>query len=134
MTSDTPSDHDQKRKKWSPTMDCYFIKLMLEQKAQGNRIDGQFTKRAWSQMTNQFNAKFKVHMDKDHLRNRVKTFKKQYDSIKTLLNQSGFGWDSVRQMVIADDDVWDAYIKVCYLFKQVILYFTHDKYGPQKCK
>lgn len=133
MTSEAHSDDDQKRRKWNPVMDCYLIKLMLEQRTQGNRIDGQFTKRAWSQMTKQFNAKFEVHMDKDHLRNRVKAFKKQYDSIKRLLSQSGFGWDGVRQMIIADDNVWDEYIKVCDLFNQVIC-ILHDKYGPKECK
>ncbi|KAF9605183.1 hypothetical protein IFM89_014296, partial [Coptis chinensis] len=40
------------------------------------------------------------------------TSNKNYNCIKTLLSESGFGWDNEREMVYADHDhVWDDYIK-----------------------
>ncbi|CAL5375078.1 unnamed protein product [Camellia sinensis] len=36
---------------------------------------------------------------------------KHYKDINNLLNQSGFAWDERLQIIVADDDKWDAYIK-----------------------
>lgn len=36
--------------------------------------------------------------------------------VKTLREQSGFGWDEGRQIVTAPDDVWDKYITVNLFF------------------
>jgi len=48
----------------------------------------------------------------DILKNRYKTLRRQYNVIKNLLDLDGFAWDDTRQMVIADDFVWQDYIKV----------------------
>ncbi|PKH89597.1 hypothetical protein CRG98_049958 [Punica granatum] len=46
-----------------------------------------------------------------HIESLLKTLKKEcaivYDM---MLNTSGFGWDSIRKMVTAEDDVWEAYV------------------------
>ena len=99
-------------------MDRYFIDLMLEQVNKGNRIDDHlFSKRAWKQMTALFNAKFNFQYEKDVLKNRHKTLRNLYKAIKNLLCQRGFSWDEQRQMVTADNNVWDEYIKVqCLLY------------------
>ncbi|TXG75142.1 hypothetical protein ES332_1Z011700v1 [Gossypium tomentosum] len=48
----------------------------------------------------------------DVLKNRHKTLRNLYKAVKNLLNQKGFNWDSTRQMVIAENKIWDEYIKV----------------------
>lgn len=35
---------------------------------------------------------------------------KDFKTFRDLKAQSGFGWDEQNQLVIADPDVWDAYI------------------------
>uniref|UniRef100_A0A2N9I4Z3 Myb/SANT-like domain-containing protein n=1 Tax=Fagus sylvatica TaxID=28930 RepID=A0A2N9I4Z3_FAGSY len=45
------------------------------------------------------------------LKNRFKRFRKQYNEIKMLVEQSGFKWDETRHMVTADDNVWAEFIK-----------------------
>lgn len=98
---------------WTPEMDRYFIDLMLDQVRKGNRIDDHlFSKRAWKHMTAVFNEKFKFQHGKDVLKNRHKTLRNLYKAIKNLLDQKGFSWDGTRQMVTADNKVWDHYIKV----------------------
>ncbi|XP_044502905.1 uncharacterized protein LOC123223672 isoform X2 [Mangifera indica] len=96
---------------WQPPMDRYFIDCMLEQVQKGNRIDGVFRKEAWIEMIASFNAKFGFSYDVEILKNRYKTLRRQYNVIKNLLDLNGFVWDDARQMVTADDYVWQDYVK-----------------------
>ncbi|XP_059592277.1 L10-interacting MYB domain-containing protein isoform X3 [Vitis vinifera] len=111
MGSQTPTSNDRSRTYWTPTMERYFIDLMLDQMHRGSRIGHTFNKQAWTDMLTMFNAKFGSQYDKDVLKGRYTNLWKQFNDIKNLLGQSGFSWDETRQMVVADDDVWDAYIK-----------------------
>lgn len=97
---------------WQPPMDRHFIDLMLEQWQKGNQIDGVFRKQAWMDMIVSFNARFGFNYDVDVLKNRLKTLRRQHNVIKNLLELDGFAWDDARQMVTADDYVWQDYIKV----------------------
>lgn len=104
---------DRLRTIWTPEMDRYFIELMLEEVGLGNKVDDHlFSKGAWKQMMSLFNAKFKFQYDIDVLKNRHKTLRNLYKAVKYLLDQKGFSWDETRQMVTADNKVWDDYIKV----------------------
>ena len=102
-------------------MERYFIDLMLDQMHRGSRIGHTFNKQAWTDMLTMFNAKFGSQYDKDVLKGRYTNLWKQFNDIKNLLGQSGFSWDETRQMVVADDDVWDAYIKVHYFSICIIM-------------
>ena len=44
-----------------------------------------------------------------------------FNDRKNLLDQNGFYWDEARQMVIASDHAWDAYVKVHPMFIQSCL-------------
>ncbi|KAL0876774.1 hypothetical protein Bca101_026479 [Brassica carinata] len=99
------------RTTWHPPMDRYFISLMLDQARSGNQIEGAFRKQAWTEMVKLFNAKFESSFTVDVLKNRYKTLRRQYNAIKSLLGSDGFGWDDERHMVIADDNIWQGYIK-----------------------
>ena len=98
---------------WQPPMDRYFIDIMLDHVQKGNRVDGVFSKQAWMEMIASFNAKFGFNYGMDILKNRYKTLRRQYNVLKNLLDLDGFTWDDTRQMVIADDYIWQDYIKVC---------------------
>ncbi|TYH05001.1 hypothetical protein ES288_A08G050200v1 [Gossypium darwinii] len=107
------SNLDRSRTIWTPEMDRYFIDLMLEQLNKGNRFDDHvFSKTAWMNMNSSFNERFKFEYEMDVLKNRHKTLRNLYKAVKNLLNQKGFNWDSTRQMVIAENKIWDEYIKV----------------------
>ncbi|KAK4418094.1 hypothetical protein Salat_2222100 [Sesamum alatum] len=96
---------------WQPPMDRYFIDLMLGQVNQRNHVDGLLRKQAWREMISSFNAKFGFNYTVDILKNRYKTLRRQHNVIKNLLELDGFAWDEARQMVIADDCVWQNCIK-----------------------
>ncbi|PSR91884.1 L10-interacting MYB domain-containing protein [Actinidia chinensis var. chinensis] len=112
MGSQNPTSNDRSRTYWTPTMERYFIDLMLEHMNRGNRTGHTFNKQAWTDMLAFFNAKFSSQYDKDVLKSRYTSLWKQFNDIKNLLGQIGFSWDDTRQMVVADDYVWDAYLKV----------------------
>ncbi|KAL4627004.1 hypothetical protein ACB092_05G136200 [Castanea dentata] len=51
---------------------------------------------------------------KPHIKSRLRTLKKEFQIIHEMLtgpNTSGFGWDTVRKCITAENDVWDAYVQ-----------------------
>lgn len=115
MGTQMPISNDRSRTYWTPTMERFFIDLMLEHMHRGNRVGHTFNKQAWTDMLTVFNAKFGSQYDKDVLKSRYTNLWKQFNDVKDLLGQSGFSWDETRQMVVADDFVWSAYIKVHFI-------------------
>ncbi|CAH1453346.1 unnamed protein product [Lactuca virosa] len=111
MGSQTPINKDRSRTYWTPTMERYFVDLMLEHMNLGNRVGHTFNKQAWNDMLAVFNAKFGSQYDKDVLKSRYTNLWKQFNDVKIMLSQSGFSWDETRNMVVADDYIWDSYIK-----------------------
>ncbi|KAK6947337.1 Myb/SANT-like domain [Dillenia turbinata] len=107
-----PSGSDRTRTNWTPTMDRYFIEIMIEQVLKGYKNNTIFQKKAWKAMASLFNNKFGLGIEKDVLKNRLKKLRLRYNAVKNLLEQQGFHWDDSRQMVVAEDHVWDDYIKV----------------------
>lgn len=101
-------------------MDACLIDLLLEQVKRGNRLGQTFITRAWNGMTVSFNEQFKSQYDKDVLKNRYKHLKKQFNEVDNLLQQDGFSWDDTKEMVNAEDHVWDAYTKVTFFFFTLI--------------
>ncbi|XP_062112380.1 L10-interacting MYB domain-containing protein-like isoform X2 [Humulus lupulus] len=99
------------RANWTPSQDTYFISLLMEEVRKGNKTAHGFRKQSWAGMIVLFNSKFGFHYDTDVLRNRYKRFRKQYNEMKSLVNQTGFKWDDLMHMVIADDKEWSEYIK-----------------------
>ncbi|KAI3956271.1 hypothetical protein MKW92_028094 [Papaver armeniacum] len=107
----TTTNCERSRTYWTPPMDRYFIDLILEQVHRGNKIDNTFITQAWEDMTTLFNLNFGSQYSKDVMKNRYKSLRKQYTDVSVLLKQNEFTWDETRQMVTADDNTWDAYIK-----------------------
>ncbi|KAE9586426.1 putative Myb/SANT-like domain-containing protein [Lupinus albus] len=107
-----PSDGNEGRIRWTHSMDHYFIDLLLEQMKFGNKAGNTYTPQAWNAMVKSFNDRFKTHYCKENLRNHYKHFKKQFSVVSNLLQLKEFAWNDNKEMVVAEDHVWDAYIKV----------------------
>ncbi|KAJ4979223.1 hypothetical protein NE237_010003 [Protea cynaroides] len=96
---------------WTNEMDRCLTKALVQQVKKGNKIDKSLTSSAYTSAVTVLNKKFALDMNKEHIRNRLKTWKKQYAVLKELLAQSGFHWDERQKMVVASDSVWNEYIK-----------------------
>ncbi|RYQ85113.1 hypothetical protein Ahy_B10g104627 isoform B [Arachis hypogaea] len=125
MGSQVASTNDRSRMHWTPSMERYFIDVMLEHVQRGNRVGYTFNKHAWSDMLARFNAKFGSQCDKDVLKSRYSSLWKQFHDVKNILCHAGFSWDAARQMVVADDVSWDEYLETqtdarCYRTKPVL--------------
>lgn len=108
----TASNAISSRIEWTPQLDRCLIDLMLEQVQKGNMIDSAFNQQAWDNMLKSFSETLGLQCDKTFLEDRNLWFKNQYDGVSKILSCSGFAWDETRHKVIADNDVWEAYIKV----------------------
>ncbi|XP_043693752.1 L10-interacting MYB domain-containing protein-like [Telopea speciosissima] len=96
---------------WTNEMDRCLTKALVQQVKKGNKIDKSLTSTAYTAAVAVLNKKFALDLNKEHIRNRLKTWKKQYGVLKELLAQSGFQWDDRQKMVVANDSVWNEYIK-----------------------
>lgn len=111
MKSTAPSSNEHPRTDWTADMDQFFIELLLDQLGRGNKVDNAFNKNAWTDMLAIFNTKFGSQHGKRVLRHRYRKLSKYYCDITVLLRE-GFSWDEKQQMLTADDEVWNAYVKV----------------------
>lgn len=93
-------------------MECFFIELMIEQVNRGNWVRNRFNEQAWTHMIEAFSAKLGLQCDKQFLEDQYFCLMKRHDDISSLLNHDGFAWDETLKMVVAENDVWEAYIKV----------------------
>ncbi|KAK7400983.1 hypothetical protein VNO78_12292 [Psophocarpus tetragonolobus] len=111
-----PDNHDinvGRQIRWTSDMDNCLSAILVQQIKQGNRSNFDYRLRpaAFEASVSAINEKFQLYLTKEHIKNRLKTWKKQYDILKELMEQSGFKWDEKRKMVSANDSVWNEYIK-----------------------
>lgn len=101
---------------WTPSRDAYLVELFIEQHNLGRTAYNEYKNEVIRSVTRDFNKKFGMNLEENQIKNRYNVMKKDYGVVKALLSNTGFGWDETRQMVVADDKVWDSYITVCRYF------------------
>ncbi|XP_062082012.1 uncharacterized protein At2g29880-like isoform X2 [Humulus lupulus] len=97
---------------WTPSRDAYLVELFIEQHNCGRTAYNEFKNEVIRSVTRDFNKKFGMNLEENQIKNRYNVMKKDYGVVKTLLSHTGFHWDEIRQMVVADDKVWDNYIAI----------------------
>ena len=97
---------------WTDDMDDFLIDSLLDEMLQGQKIGGSFTKSALVSVAYLMREKFGLACHSDHIKNRMKTLKKNYSAAKEILNSSGFGFNYETQRIEAVSGVWESYVKV----------------------
>lgn len=101
---------NQARVYWTREHDRVLVDLMVEQTLIGARVGAGFTRDGWLDMVDRFNERTMLHYAVDHLKNRLRFYKREYRIVNGIKNHAGFSWDHKMQMVIADDAEWDEYV------------------------
>lgn len=99
-----------KRARWSHEMKVFLIGLLHDYDVPGYRTQNAWSPDAWTKITAGVNEKFGVSFTNLQVKQKEQDLKKDYRSVKDLLEESGFGWDSDRNMVDAPDNVWASFL------------------------
>ncbi|XP_078170189.1 uncharacterized protein LOC144564462 [Carex rostrata] len=95
------------RAAWNELQKTFLVELLVEFDRLGTRQQNTWSKVAWNDMARRFKAKFiDSSFSVKQLKEQERTLKKLYKTIQRLRNQSGFGWDPTRKMVVATEEVW----------------------------
>ncbi|KAK5838652.1 hypothetical protein PVK06_007386 [Gossypium arboreum] len=106
------------KRKWLPEEDAALVACMVDVHNVGTfNADTGFKADYLNELEKMLekvlpDAKLKA---KPNLESRIRTLKRDWSIVYDMLsgkNNSGFGWDENRQLVVAEDAVWNSYIKV----------------------
>ncbi|XP_050278990.1 uncharacterized protein LOC126720527 isoform X2 [Quercus robur] len=101
------------REYWTAVMDDALIDALLHQHHLGNRNGSVFTTHAYDNIVKELREKFEKPIDKQKVKNRIKTIKYNwsdcYDVFKNGL--SGFAWSPITKMWSAEPEVWESLIQ-----------------------
>ena len=91
-------------------MKVFLIGLLHDFDVPGYRTQNAWSPDAWTKITAKVNEKFGVSFSSRQVKQKEQDLKKDYRSVKDLLDESGFRWDSDRNMVDAPANVWDSFL------------------------
>lgn len=100
------------RAKWNELEEKTLVDTLLLEVRRGKRADSGFKISSFSVVQDEIRRVHNTIYELQQIRNKYNAIKKDYDIFATLKNKSGFGWNSERETVDADDEVWDEYLKV----------------------
>ncbi|XP_077237145.1 uncharacterized protein LOC143878798 [Tasmannia lanceolata] len=97
---------------WNTEMDKVLVDALLEQVSEGHKIPNGFKDVAYTATSRAMNSRYGKDMTKEHIKNQVKTLKKKFVAVNTIINTSGFGWDDVNKKIEVTEDVYNAWVAV----------------------
>ncbi|KAL3510226.1 hypothetical protein ACH5RR_029627 [Cinchona calisaya] len=106
--------NDEKQTKhlrWTEQMDTCLGKILTEQVQKGYKVGNTLHTEAYEAAVEALNKECGPVFSKEHIKNRLKTWRKQYSILSELLSHAGFKWDAMQRMIVGDDSLWDNYIK-----------------------
>ncbi|XP_016201442.1 L10-interacting MYB domain-containing protein [Arachis ipaensis] len=126
---------EQSRARWTTSLTKILAELMVDQVQKGNKHNNLFNKKAWKYICDGFYNKTGLKWDKEQLKNRYSVLRRQYSTVKSILDQSDFSWDEATGSITASDETWAEYIKKhadaetlrtsgCPIFKELCTIFS----------
>ncbi|XP_077228513.1 uncharacterized protein At2g29880-like [Tasmannia lanceolata] len=97
---------------WNTEMDKVLVDALLEQVSKGHKIPNGFKDVAYMAASRAMNSRYGKDMTKEHIKNQVKSLKKKYMAVNTIINTSGFCWDDVNKKIEVTEDVYNAWVAV----------------------
>ena len=118
METTVLDSQDPSKRKWTPAKDIKLVEALVEyhherEGSPENKFKPGYLKILEEKISTKLpNAGLRAKL---HIESRLRTLKREFQVIHEMLtgpNTSGFGWDTVRKCVTAENDVWDAYVQV----------------------
>lgn len=75
-------------------------------------VDNEFKTVAYNAAILAIRERFSLQLTKDQVKDRFKSWKREYFVLRNLLDQGDFEWDDQRKMLVAKDSVWDVSVEV----------------------
>ncbi|KAA8517182.1 hypothetical protein F0562_017475 [Nyssa sinensis] len=99
---------------WTALMSDALIDAFYQQNVIGNKIDGTFTTKAYDEVVKELCEKLGMDVNKDRIKNRLKTNKTHFNECFDLFNYSlsGFSWSPITKLWSAEPEVWKSLIEV----------------------
>ncbi|XP_038717136.1 L10-interacting MYB domain-containing protein-like [Tripterygium wilfordii] len=111
-TPPAPSTQAADKANWDFSQTKVFVDLCVEQVNEGRRPGSHFTKEGWQKIVTGFFEKTGKRYDQPQFKNKWDNLKKDYKLWKKLrIHDTGTGWDSVRNTILADNDWWERRIQ-----------------------
>ncbi|XP_077245362.1 uncharacterized protein LOC143885196 isoform X2 [Tasmannia lanceolata] len=111
---------------WNDQMDKVLVDSLLVQITEGYKISNGFKDPAYVAAATTMNAFFNLQLNKEHIKNRIKTMKETYKSVCIILSRSGFGFDDDTKMVTCKKEVYDDYVAANPKHKKHLHHVLHD--------
>ncbi|XP_020246869.1 uncharacterized protein LOC109824646 isoform X2 [Asparagus officinalis] len=97
---------------WTEKMDICLTETLKEQVHKGQKPDRSFSYHAYQATCAELYAKCGIKVEVDHIKNRLKTLKRDMGAFQDMQNSSsGFAFNRVTRMMDAEPKVWEDYIK-----------------------
>ncbi|XBI68325.1 hypothetical protein VPH35_047541 [Triticum aestivum] len=96
------------RARWNHQMKAYLIELLKDHDVPKYRTQNAWSKEAWTNIVGKFNQRFNVSFTVVQVKQKEQDLKRDFQVVKGLVSESGFGCDRDRKMVVAPDNVWAA--------------------------
>ncbi|XP_009770395.1 L10-interacting MYB domain-containing protein-like [Nicotiana tabacum] len=101
----------QCRAKWTTSLTKTMLEVMVDQVHEGHMQNKSFSKKGWKCICDEFHKRTSLTWEKEQLKYRYAALRKQFATMKLLLNHSDFKWEEITGLVTATDEAWDKYIK-----------------------
>ncbi|XP_038687551.1 L10-interacting MYB domain-containing protein-like [Tripterygium wilfordii] len=109
----TPSTQAADKANWDSSQTKVFVDLCVEQVNERRRPGSHFTKEGWQKTVTSFFEKTRKRYDQPQFKNKWDNLKKEYKLWKKLrIHDTGTGWDSVCNTILANNDWWERRIQV----------------------
>ncbi|KAI7736338.1 hypothetical protein M8C21_028111, partial [Ambrosia artemisiifolia] len=96
---------------WTLLEENIFISIMADEVKRGNRYSTTFSRSSWAVIEQEFYEKTNRRYNHSQFRNKYNQLRMYYLWFSKLLEEPGFTWDPKLGNAVADDDVWEAYLK-----------------------
>ncbi|XP_074272611.1 uncharacterized protein LOC141596379 [Silene latifolia] len=98
---------------WTMQMDKIMIDILHNQMKEGNKADGERKPRAYQAVADEIRTQLGISITVEHVRNRIKSWKKHYAVISYIRAFTNFKWDEdMKMIVVTTDDLaqWTKFI------------------------